>query len=130
MTTVVEVLKETKTPTSTTSKALRLSFEMATAEGASAAIANLDGKLLQLREKKKRAEEREEGKEKEEEKQGVLSLDLSPSLVLLVSDKVFASSYSSSSGAERAQLRQQQHPVRVAHARSKEAWEQQLAARE
>ena len=101
--------------------------EMATAEGASAAIAVLDGKFLALREEEKEEEEEEEGGagegSSERELVALNSVALSPSLTLLVSDKPL-SSFSSSSRAEGSHG---EHCVRVAHAFSKESREQGAA---
>ena len=100
---------------------------MATAEGASAAIAVLDGKFLALREEEKEEEEEEEGGagegSSERELVALNSVALSPSLTLLVSDKPL-SSFSSSSRAEGSHG---EHCVRVAHAFSKESREQGAA---
>ena len=93
--------------------------EMATAEGASAAIAALDGKFLALREEE---EEKEEGGAGE----GAVALS-SPSLTLLVSDKPLYSSSSSSSSAPGAEGSRIEHCIRVAYALSKESREQGAA---
>lgn len=84
--------------------------EMATAEGASAAISALDGRFLALRGEDEEAGTRGGSTERRE------LVALSPSLGLLVSDKPL------SSGAAHAE-----HCVRVAHALSKEAREQGAA---
>lgn len=91
--------------------------EMATTEGASAAIAALDGRFLELR----------EGKGKEEQpsssSSSLSSLALSPSLVLLVSDKPLSSF--SSEGTHPSNIN---GGIRVAHALSKDARQQVIAS--